>query len=107
MSIIGSIWRLLGSVTRTRGRYSRSAVTPRQDVARASEHEVRAPAHADERTIRRVGEAQLGGTSSEASREAYERGENPGGLHQGGKGPLPIHGDAEDAQRSSSQEDRR
>ena len=45
------------------------------------------PEHADERTIRRVGEAQLGGMSSEESREAYLRGENPGGLHHGGKKP--------------------
>ena len=45
------------------------------------------PEHADERTIRRVGEAQLGGMSSEESRDAYLRGENPGGLHHGGKKP--------------------
>jgi hypothetical protein len=47
------------------------------------------PIHADERTIRQVGEAQLGGMSTEESRAAYERGENPGGLHHGGKGPAP------------------
>jgi hypothetical protein len=49
--------------------------------------------HADERTIRRVAEAELGGLSTEQSREAYQRGENPGGLHHGGKGPhAPHHG---------------
>lgn len=36
-------------------------------------------------------EAELGGTSSAASREAYLRGENPGGLHRGGRGPAPVH----------------
>jgi hypothetical protein len=45
--------------------------------------------HADERTIRRIAEHELGGTSSAESREAYLRGENPGGLHQGGHGPAP------------------
>ena len=43
--------------------------------------------HADERTIRRAAEAELGGTSSEESRDAYLRGDNPGGLHHGGRGP--------------------
>ena len=38
-------------------------------------------AHADERTIRKMAEAQVGGVSSEESRLAYERGDNPGGLH--------------------------
>jgi hypothetical protein len=36
---------------------------------------------ADERTIRRVAEAQSGGLSSSESAARYERGENPGGLH--------------------------
>jgi hypothetical protein len=45
--------------------------------------------HADERTIRRIAEDELGGTSSDDSREAYLRGDNPGGLHQGGHGPAP------------------
>ncbi len=36
---------------------------------------------ADERTIRRVAEAQSGGLSSRESDARYERGENPGGLH--------------------------
>ena len=49
------------------------------------------PVHADERTIRRVMEAELGGTSSSASRAAYLRGDNPGGLHRGGRGPAPVH----------------
>ena len=42
--------------------------------------------HADERTIRRMAEAQQGGKSSEESRLAYERGDNPGGLHHHHKG---------------------
>jgi hypothetical protein len=54
-------------------------------------------AHADERTIRRTAEAQDGGISSEESRAAYERGDNPGGLHQGGMSPErpPHHGEGE------------
>ncbi|HKQ70614.1 MAG TPA: hypothetical protein VJT73_14810 [Polyangiaceae bacterium] len=49
--------------------------------------------HADERTIRRRAEVELGGTSSEVTREAYERGDLPGGLRRGGKGPeTPHHG---------------
>jgi hypothetical protein len=51
------------------------------------------PVHADERTIRRMAEAELGGISSAQSRAAYLRGDNPGGLHQGGRGPAPIHHD--------------
>jgi hypothetical protein len=51
--------------------------------------------HADERTIRRTAEAELGGVSSEESREAYLKGENPGGLHHGGKGPVPHGGQRE------------
>ena len=38
-------------------------------------------AHADERTIRKIAEAQVGGVSSEENRLAYERGDDPGGLH--------------------------
>jgi hypothetical protein len=37
--------------------------------------------HADERTIRRIAEAQSGGTSSQESAARYARGENPGGMH--------------------------
>jgi hypothetical protein len=37
--------------------------------------------HADERTIRRIAEAERGGLSSRESAARYERGENPGGLH--------------------------
>jgi hypothetical protein len=37
--------------------------------------------HADERTIRRMAEAERGGTSSRESWARYLRGENPGGLH--------------------------
>jgi len=39
------------------------------------------PEHADERTIRRMAEAERGGSSSRESSARYERGENPGGLH--------------------------
>jgi hypothetical protein len=47
------------------------------------------PEHTDEATIRHTAEAQLGGTSSSESRDAYLRGDNPGGLHRGGHGPEP------------------
>jgi hypothetical protein len=39
------------------------------------------PAHADERTARRVAEAQRGGLSSGESLRRWVQGENPGGLH--------------------------
>jgi hypothetical protein len=54
--------------------------------------------HADERTIRRIAEDELGGKSSSESREAYLRGDNPGGLHQGGHGPAPRERGVEDKQ---------
>jgi len=41
----------------------------------------RAPVVADERTIRRIAEAQSGGMSSSESAARYERGEHAGGLH--------------------------
>ena len=51
---------------------------------------------ADERTQRRVAEAQLGGEPSQVSAEKYARGENPGGTHQHRNvdhesGASPIH----------------
>ncbi|WP_437817567.1 hypothetical protein [Sorangium sp. So ce1078] len=54
--------------------------------------------HVDERTQRRAGEAQHGGKSSQESAEAYRKGENPGGTHQGGDtegavGATHGHGD--------------
>jgi len=63
---------------------------PSQDRAHAGN--VRREEHADERTIRRAAEAELGGMSSEESRRAYENGENPGGLHHRGASPYtPRH----------------
>ncbi len=41
----------------------------------------RRPQTADERTIRRIAEAQAGGISSQESDARYESGEHPGGLH--------------------------
>ena len=62
------------------------AATPPADRLRA----------ADEATIRHRAEAELGGTSSEESRRAWERGENPGGLHHRGHGPTaPQRGAAD------------
>jgi hypothetical protein len=49
----------------------------------------RRPETADERTIRRVAEAQAGGISSQESDARYERGENPGGLHHKAERPPP------------------
>src|SRR5689334_10035332 len=37
--------------------------------------------HADERTIRRIAEAQRGGMSSDESARRYAQGDNPGGTH--------------------------
>jgi hypothetical protein len=97
MSILQSIGRLLRYPTRALAR--RLGLTldePRSSATFSGESAPeRRAEHADERTIRRVGEAQLGGTSSEASREAYARGENPGGLRHGGTGPMPAHGHRE------------
>lgn len=41
------------------------------------------PEHADERTIRRIAEEQVGGMSTDEMLERYESGEHPGGM-QGG-----------------------
>lgn len=41
-----------------------------------------APEHADERTARRMAEAERGGLSSKESAARYARGENPGGTHR-------------------------
>lgn len=41
------------------------------------------PEHADERTIRRIAEEQVGGMSTDEMIERYESGEHPGGM-QGG-----------------------
>jgi hypothetical protein len=97
MRILQSIGRLLRYPTRALGRLLGPVLgSSRASVPVSGEAMPERPSeHADERTIRRVGEAQLGGMSSAASREAYERGENPGGLHHGGAGPLPKHGDTE------------
>jgi hypothetical protein len=47
----------------------------------------RVPKTADERTMRRIAEAQAGGMSSEEGRARWERGDHPGGLH--GKAEKP------------------
>jgi hypothetical protein len=96
MSILQSIGRLLRYPARALGRRAGLSLDGcRSSTPFSGESAPARPEHADERTIRRVGEAQLGGMSSEASREAYARGDNPGGLHHGGTGPLPKHGDRE------------
>jgi hypothetical protein len=97
MSILRSIQHRLVSIAtllvdrKTRAPYDRSSLGPlpsRNDLRSAGRGEAdKPPAHADERTIRQIGEAQLGGLSTEESRAAYERGENVGGLHHRGKGP--------------------
>jgi hypothetical protein len=104
MRILQSIGRLLIYPTRALGRRlgailgSSKGSIPVSGEAMPERPPERPLEHADERTIRRVGEAQLGGMSSEQSRAAYESGENPGGLHHGGTGPLPKHGDTESRQ---------
>ena len=52
--------------------------------------------HADERTIRRIAEAQMGGVSSQESDARYQRGENPGGIHQKAPPPPEVQLDPED-----------
>ena len=52
--------------------------------------------HADERTIRRIAEAQLGGLSSQESTARYDRGENPGGTHQKAPPPPEVQADPDD-----------
>jgi hypothetical protein len=70
---------------------ARSLTRSRRPARRAKRRAEPTQAHADERTIRRAGEAELGGRSSEESRAAYERGDNPGGIHHGGRGPETPH----------------
>lgn len=41
-----------------------------------------APEHGDERTVRRMAEAERGGLSSQESAARYARGENAGGTHR-------------------------
>jgi hypothetical protein len=53
----------------------------RQQSAPTTVRRPRASAHADERTIRRMAEAERGGLSSQESAARYARGENPGGMH--------------------------
>ena len=81
-SALGGVTRLLGSVVSGLRERRRSA------GSRPARSEWHPPVvHADERTIRRIAEAQAGGISSQESAARYERGENPGGLHH--KAPLP------------------
>ncbi|MDI1450885.1 hypothetical protein [Polyangium sp. 6x1] len=47
------------------------------------------PKQADERTMRRIAEAQSGGISSQESDARYESGEHPGGLHGKAVRPPP------------------
>ncbi len=54
----------------------------------------RIPKTSDERTMRRIAEAQVGGMSSEEGRARYEHGEHRGGLH--GKAPPLPPPDAEE-----------
>jgi hypothetical protein len=49
----------------------------------------RVPTTADERTMRRIAEAQAGGMSTEEGRARYESGEHPGGLHGKAERPPP------------------
>ncbi len=104
MSVLGTIERRLSGFARKllgRGASFDRSFSPRPSPTRTPTPSPdgsgpnHPPAHADERTIRRVGEAQLGGMSSAESREAYERGENPGGLHHGGRGPASPRSDGE------------
>jgi hypothetical protein len=75
----------------------RFAGTHRATPAGSAEPRGPVRVHADERAIRRTAEVQDGGVSSEESRAAYERGDNPGGLHRGGKNPdMPHRGGRED-----------
>ena len=78
-----------GRARRWIGRMIARVVAEVQAILRARRADRRLPArttrapieHADERTIRRMAEAERGGTSSRESWARYLRGENPGGLH--------------------------
>ena len=89
-----SLWRILGGLMRRVRRSLRSSRLvrrifrplfpgPLQRVQRvASQVRARGSAwHADERTLRRVAEAERGGISSEESAARFARQENPGGTH--------------------------
>lgn len=70
-----SLLRFAGA--RRKRRYEVRLAPAQQRLAPTS----RSPAKADERTIRRIAEAQNGGISSAEGTERWLRGDNPGGLH--------------------------
>jgi hypothetical protein len=96
-SIAGALRRVLTFAVRRaenwrEQRSQRRSTTTTTTTTRAPSHQ----AHADEATIRHMAEEQLGGISSEESRNAYLRGEHPGGLHHGGPGPEAVKRGDED-----------
>lgn len=58
------------------------------------------PKTSDERTMRRIAEAQAGGMSTEEGRARYEHGEHRGGLHGKAQPPPPDAEDFEDPEPS-------
>ena len=101
-SAVGGVGRLLGKVVSgLRERRRTPAASPPAKAERRPE-----VVHADERTIRRIAEAQAGGISSQESDARYERGENPGGIHHKAPPPPevqldPSDGDARDAEATA------
>jgi hypothetical protein len=67
--------------------------------SRAEEQQSTAPARPDERAARETVTREHGGLTSEESRERFEKGLNPGGLHQAAvrhEGPARERPEAEE-----------
>jgi hypothetical protein len=99
MNLIPRVLRRVVSFAARRASEWRAGRRPQAQASRAasSSNGHLRQAHADEATIRHMAEEQLGGKSSAESREAYLRGEQPGGLHRGGPGSAAVkRGDEED-----------
>lgn len=81
----GRLWRWIVRKIRALAAQARSLLQARRARPPTPRRPARARPiareHADERTIRRIAEAEGGGLSTRESDARYERGENPGGLH--------------------------
>jgi hypothetical protein len=74
LSANGLMLRALRRMAQALDRHVRRAAEARIEIRRTGQR-------SDERTLRRVAEAQQGGLSSQESAARYARGDNPGGIH--------------------------
>lgn len=75
VTYLTAVMEAFGRLLQRLGGGRRAALGPRRPSER------RAPVVADERTMRRIAEAQAGGISSAEAAGRWRRGENPGGIH--------------------------